>query len=46
MMGWIRDKEPNSEIEMGVLTEELNALWKSYAAEKGLGDYIVLYLEK
>lgn len=46
MMGWIRDKEPNSEIEMGVLTEEMNAMWKSYIAEKGLGDYIVLYLEK
>lgn len=46
LMGWLRDKEPNSEIKMAEDMDELNTMWKSWAAEKELGDYIVLYLEK
>lgn len=46
MLGWIRDKEPNSEIKTAAITETLNNVWKSQLGEKGLSDYIVLYLQK
>lgn len=45
-LGWARDKEPNSEIELDSVTETMNGFWKSCLAEKGLGDYLVLYLQK
>lgn len=45
-MGWLRDKEPNCEIEIHSITGILNHVWKHELAEKGLGDYIVLYLQK
>lgn len=46
MLGWVRDKEPNSEIKTTAVTETLNSVWKSQLGENGLSDYIVLYLQK
>ena len=46
MMGWIRDKAPKSTISASFLTNTLDNVWKSQLEEKGLADYIVLYLTK
>ena len=46
LMGWLRDKEPNSDIEGSFITQTLDAVWKSECGEKGLADYIVIYLTK
>ena len=46
LMGWLRDKEPNSDIEGSFITPTLDAVWKSECGEKGLADYIVIYLTK
>lgn len=46
LMGWLRDKEPNSGIEGSFITPTLDAVWKSECGENGLADYLVLYLTK
>ena len=46
MMGWIKDKEPGTAVSDEFITETLDNVWKSQCSEKGLADYIVLYLEK
>lgn len=46
MLGWVRDKTPNSEIKTEAVTDTLDSVWKSRLGEMGLGDYIVLYLRK
>lgn len=46
LIGWLRDKEPNSGIEGNFITPTLDVVWKSECAEKGLADYIVIYLKK
>lgn len=45
-LGWIRQKEPRSEITSAVISEYLDAAWKAHCNEKGFSDYIVLYAEK
>lgn len=46
LLGWIRDKEPRSDISESFITNTLDSVWKSQIAEKGMADYIVLYLRK
>ncbi len=46
MLGWIRDKKPNSEIDAEIITDTLNNVWKRQCNDNKLSDYIVLYLEK
>lgn len=46
MLGWLKDKEPKSEIKQKFITETLNNVWKAQLVDNGLADYIVLYLEK
>ena len=46
LMGWLRDKEPCKDIKTSCITETINSAWKSQLAERGMADYIVLYLVK
>ncbi len=46
LLGWIRDKEPRSDIECDWLTKSIDSVWRSELEEKGMSDYIVLYLTK
>lgn len=46
LFGWLRDKKPNSAIGAELLGENINSAWKSHCAETGIGDYMVMYLEK
>ena len=46
MMGWIKDKEPGTAVNGDYITDVLDNVWKVQCSEKGLSDYIVLYLEK
>lgn len=46
LMGWLRDKEPNSDIEESFITSTLDAVWRSECGDRGLADYIVIYLIK
>lgn len=46
MLGWLKEKEPKSEIKQKFITETLNNVWKAQLVDNGLADYIVLYLEK
>ncbi len=46
LLGWLRDKEPCSEIDEVFITDTLNAVWKSECSKNGLADYIVIYLVK
>lgn len=45
-LGWIRDKEPKRTVEAEFLTDSLNAIWKAQLGERGLSDYMVLYISK
>ena len=46
LMGWLREKEPNSDIEEMFITSTLDAVWKSECGEHGFADYIVIHLTK
>lgn len=46
MLGWIREKEPKSEIQADFITDTLNRTWISECESRGLSDYIVLYMKK
>lgn len=46
LMGWLRDKKPNSDIEEIFITPTLDAVWKSECSKNGLADYMVIYLTK
>lgn len=46
MIGWIKEKEPKSEVECNFITETLNNVWKAQLVDNSLSDYIVLYLKK
>ena len=46
MLGWVREKEPDSEIQAEFITNTLNQTWISECECKGMSDYIVLYLKK
>lgn len=46
MLGWVRDKEPCTEINREIFCGTLDSAWKSECEQKGLADYIVLYLKK
>lgn len=46
MLGWIREKEPRSEIQADFITDTLNRVWVSECEGRALSDYIVLYLRK
>lgn len=46
MLGWLKEKEPKSEIKQKFITETLNNVWKAQPVDNRLADYIVLYLEK
>ncbi len=46
LFGWLRDKEPRSEIKGDFLTPAMEAVWKSECGRNGLADYIVLYVRK
>lgn len=46
MLGWLKEKEPKSEIKQKFITETLNNVWKAQLVDNRPADYIVLYLEK
>lgn len=46
LLGWLRDKEPHSDINENFITPTLDAVWKSECSKKGLADYIMIYLNK
>lgn len=46
LLGWLRDKEPDSDIDGEFITPTLDAVWKSECSEDKLADYIVIYLTK
>lgn len=46
MLGWIREKEPKTEIKADFITDTLNQVWIKECESRGLGDYMVLYLKK
>lgn len=46
MLGWVKNKEPNSEVNSIIITETMNNVWKSQCCENKISDYVVLYLEK
>lgn len=46
LLGWLRDKEPCSDIYEDFITPTLNAVWKKECSEHSLADYIVMYLTK
>lgn len=46
MMGWIKDKKPGTSVSASYLTDTLDNVWRNQLAEKGLADYIVLYVTK
>ena len=46
LLGWVREKEPRSEIYGDFITDTMNSVWKSQLSEKALADYLVLYVEK
>ncbi len=46
MIGWIREKEPCSDIEDVFFANTLDKVWKTECEAQGVSDYIVLYLEK
>lgn len=45
-MGWLRDKTQGTAIDNDYITKTLDSVWKSQLIDKGLADYIVLYLTK
>ncbi len=46
MLGWIRDKEPGTAVESEFITAALDGVWRGQLSDKGMSDYIVMYLEK
>lgn len=46
MLGWVRDKAPRKTIESEFITAALDGVWKGQLSDKGMSDYIVMYLEK
>lgn len=46
LMGWLRDKEPCSDISGDFITNTLDDVWKDECCNQGLSDYIVLYVQK
>lgn len=46
LVGWLREKEPNSDVEETFITPTLDAVWKSECSGYGLADYMVIYLTK
>lgn len=46
LLGWLREKEPRSDIREDFFGHSLDGVWKSECAEKGLADYVVLYAYK
>ena len=46
MLGWLREKEPCSDIKEAFITPTLDAVWKSECSANRLSDYIVLYAYK
>lgn len=46
LLGWLRDKEPRSDIKEKFITDSLNDVWKRECEQMGLADYIVLYVTK
>lgn len=46
LLGWLKEKEPKSDIKQKFITETLNNVWKAQLVDNGFSDYIVLYLEK
>lgn len=45
-LGWLRDKNPRSDIQNVFLEHSLDSVWKSECCAKELSDYIVLYAYK
>lgn len=45
-IGWIREKKPNSSITSNGISETIDKVWKSELENKGLADYIVMYVTK
>lgn len=46
LLGWLREKRPNSDLHEKWLTDALDRIWRAEVESQGLADYIVLYLKK
>lgn len=46
LLGWLREKQPNSDIKEDFITETLDAVWKSECSKIKMADYIVIYVSK
>lgn len=46
LLGWVKEKEPRSEINDIFITSTMNNVWKSECSDNKLADYIVMYLYK
>lgn len=46
MLGWLRDKTQGSAVTDSWVSVTLDGVWRNQLVEKGLADYIVLYLTK
>lgn len=46
LLGWLKEKEPRSDIRETFTTGSIDAVWKSECNRNGWSDYIVLYVSK
>jgi hypothetical protein len=46
MLGWVRDKQPNSPVYEEFVNDTLDSVFKGQCSNLELADYIVLYLGK
>lgn len=46
VFGWLRDKEPRSDIKNSSITETMDQVWKSECSASKMADYIVVSLQK
>jgi 2-polyprenyl-3-methyl-5-hydroxy-6-metoxy-1,4-benzoquinol methylase len=45
-LGWLSEKKPKSKIQSEYISGISDAVWRSELENKGLADYVVIYLEK
>ena len=46
MLGWVRDKKSGTEFEDEFISATLDGVWRGQLCDKGMSDYIVMYLQK
>ena len=46
LLGWLRDKRPGADLTGSLVSQTMDGVWKGQCSDRGLADYIVLYVEK